>query len=41
MVNIELLAFLQSVVGGPSWVNLLAKNRYEVAAASNLADRDD
>ena len=41
VVNIELLAFLQNVVGGPSWVNLPAKNRYEVAAASNLADGDD
>lgn len=41
MVDIELFTFFQNVVSSPSCVDLLTKNRDQVATASNLAGRND
>ena len=41
MINKKVFALLQDVVGSPPRVNLLAENRDEVTAATDLADGDD
>ena len=41
MINVKFFTLLQDVIGGPPRINLPTENRYQVTAASDLADWDN